>query len=233
MALQYKGWVLGVQGRTDAALAQVQAAMSLARSLNFPLIVAFTASILADLLLLRRDGLACASLSQEQIEYCSEHGLVFWSAAFEIHHGAAQACLNRDPAGVAELERGILDWRKTGAELHMPTWSSFLADAALVVGDLDTAERALSDGIETSKIHGDVFALAELHRLAGRLRLRQNRRSEARRSFEDAVGIARRQDAGLYLLRAGRDLAGLLAEDGDRARSQNILKPVVNSISEN
>jgi len=233
VALQYKGWVLCLQGRTDAALAQVQAAMSLARSLNFPLIVAFTASILADVLLLRRDGLASASLSQEQIDYCSEHGLVFWSAAFEVHHGAAQACLNGDPAGVAELERGILDWRKTGAELHVPTWSSLLADAALVVGDLDTAERALSGGIETSKRHGDVFALAELQRLVGRLRLKQERRSDARRAFEEAVATARRQDAGLFLLRAGRDLAELIADDGDRARAHDILKPIVNAISEN
>ncbi len=232
VALQYKGYVLAVRGLTDSGLAHVQSALSLARTMNFPLIVAFTSAILATVLLLRRDGQACVSLTREQIEYCSEHRFVFWSAAFEIHHGAARACLNGDPAGVAELERGILDWRKTGAELHVPTWSSFLADAALVVGDLDTAERALSDGIETSERHGDVFALAELQRLVGRLRLKQERRSLARRALEEAVGTARRQDAGLYLLRAGRDLAQLIADDGDATGARDILKPIVGSITE-
>ena len=233
VALQYKGFVLAVRGLADSGLAHVQSALSLARTLNFPLIVAFASTILATVLLLRRDGQACASLTREQIDYCSEHRFVFWSAAFEILHGAAQACLNADPSGVVELERGILDWRKTGAELHVPTWSSFLAEAALVVSDLDTAERALSDGIETSERGGDVFALAELQRLVGRLRLRQERRSEARRYFEDAVDTARRQDAGLYLLRAGRDFARLLAEDGDRTTARDVLKPIVDSISEN
>ena len=231
VALQYKGFVLAVRGLADLGLAHVQSALSLARTLNFPLIVAFASTILATVLLLRRDGQACASLTREQIDYCSEHRFVFWSAAFEILHGAAQACLNADPSGVVELERGILDWRKTGAELHVPTWSSFLAEAALVVSDLDTAERALSDGIETSERGGDVFALAELQRLVGRLRLRQERRSEARRYFEDAVDTARRQDAGLYLLRAGRDFARLLAEDGDRTTARDVLKPIVDSIS--
>ena len=232
VALQYKGYVLTVRGLTDSGLAHVESAMSLARSMDFPLIVAFTSTILASVLLLRRDGQACASLTREQIGYCSEHRFVFWSAGFEILHGAARACLNGDPAGVAELERGILNWRKTGAELHVPTWSSFLAEAALVVGDLDTAERALSDGIETSERHGDVFALAELQRLVGRLRLKQERRSEARRAFEEAVATARQQDAGLYLLRAGRDFAQLLAEDGDRTKAHDVLKPIVDAVSE-
>jgi len=232
VARQYKGLVLAVQGRTDGALAQVQAALSLARNLNFQLIVAFTATILADVPLFRREGQDAASLIREQIDYCSEHGLVFRSAAFEILHGAAQGSLKSDPAAVAETEGGTLNWRKTGARIHVPTWSAFLAGIALVADDIVTAERALLDGIDTAQRNGGVFALAELERLTGRLRKRQNRRDTARRAFDRAVEIARAQDAGLYLLRAGRDLAQLLAEEGEAQGAQDLLAPIVGGVTE-
>ena len=76
-------------------------------------------------------------------------------------------CLDRDPDGVAQLEDGIKSWKNTGAALHIPTWSSYLAEAALCVGDIDCAEKAVVNGIKTSERHGDAFALADLKRLAG------------------------------------------------------------------
>jgi hypothetical protein len=47
-----------------------------------------------------------------------------------------------------------------------------------------------------------------------------------------AVEIARAQGAGLYLLRAGRDLAQLLAEDGDTEDARNLLTPIVDGVTE-
>lgn len=229
---QYKGLALAVLGLADSGLAQLESALSLARQMNCPLMVAFASTTLGMVLLLRREHGRCADLVSEQIHYCSEQGFIFWWAACDILHGAARAGLDGDPAGVAQVETGIQNRRKTGAALHTPTWSSYLAEAALVAGDLDRAESALSDGIATSARHGDVFALAELQRLTGRLRLRQQRRSEAGRAFEEAVATARRQDAGWYLLRAGRDLARLIADDGDARGARDVLKPIVDSILE-
>ena len=63
--------------------------------------------------------------------------------------------------------------------------------------------------------NGEVFALADLQRLTGRLLLKTGSPREAREAFEEAIATARRQGARLYLLRAARDLAQILAEDGD------------------
>jgi predicted ATPase len=130
------------------------------------------------------------------------------------------------------LEQGIRSWKKTGAALHIPTWSSYLAEAALCVGDLDCAEKAVLNGIDTSEGHGDAFALAELKRLAGQVLLRQDRHDEARRAFESAVEIADRQEAGLYLLRAGRDLAWLVADHGEATLARDILSPIIGRVTE-
>ena len=134
--------------------------------------------------------------------------------------------------GVIEAENGLLDWMKTGAMLHVPTWSSNIADAALAIGDNASAEKSLSKGLEISRTNGEEFALAELHRLTGRLRAKQDRRNAARDAFAEAVATARRQGAGLYLLRAARDLAQLLAEDGDRTEARELLQPIVEDFPE-
>jgi class 3 adenylate cyclase/tetratricopeptide (TPR) repeat protein len=233
VALQYKGLSLAVRGRADTGLASAQSALSLAKTLNFPLMVAFASTAVGMVLMLRREYQPCAALVRQQIEFCSEQGFIFWSAAHEILHGASQACLDRDPRGLTQLEQGIRSWKKTGAALHIPTWSSYLAEAALCVGDLDCAEKAVLNGIDTSEGHGDAFALAELKRLAGQVLLRQDRHDEARRAFESAVEIADRQEAGLYLLRAGRDLAWLVADHGEATLARDILSPIIGRVTEN
>ena len=232
VALQYKGLSLAVRGYTDSGLASAQSALSLAMTLNFPLMVAFASTAVGMVLMLRRDYRACAALVREQIEFCSEQGFIFWSAAHEILHGASRTCLDRDRDGIAQVEDGIKSWKRTGAALHIPTWSSYLAEAALCVGDIDRAEKAVVNGIKTSERHGDAFALADLKRLAGCVLLRQGCHDRARRAFEASVDMAQQQHAGLYLLRAGRDLARLIADRGDVAGAWEILSPIAEMVPE-
>ena len=231
VSLQYKGLSLTVRGFPEAGLAAALEALSLAQRLNYPLMETFASNILANVLILRRDYASCVSLVRAQIEFCARHNLSFWSAAHEILHGAATAC-GGDPTGLTEVEAGIRTWRQTGAELHVPTWSTYLADGALRVGALDVAERALTDGADACAKHGENFALAELRRLVGLLVRQRNRPSEARRALEEAVDIARRQGAGLFLLRAGRDLARVLADDGDKLSALELLRPIIDGVSE-
>jgi tetratricopeptide (TPR) repeat protein len=232
VAMQYKGLSLAVRGYADSGLASAQSALTLAKSSNFPLMIAFASAALAMVLMLRRDYHPCAALARQQIDFCSEQGLIFWSAAHEILHGASRACLDGDPEGIVQLKEGIANWKKTGAVIHIPTWSSYLAEAALCVGDIDCAEEAVLTGIGASEKHGEAFALADLKRLAGRVRQTQDRQDEARRSFEVAVEIADRQGAKLYLLRAGRDLARHMAVDCDGILARRALSEIVENFPE-
>ena len=232
VATSYKGLALCIQGFADSGLECVRSALSQATSINHPLSVSFASGILSMVLLLRRDYLAGEALAKEQIEYCKERGLAFWLASKHIFHGVASAHASVCGSGIVEAENGKLDWIATGAMLHVPTWSSNIADAALGLGDIPSAEKALSKGLEISRANGEEFALAELYRLTGLLRARQDRRNAARDAFAEAVAIARRQGAGLYLLLAARDLASLLAEDGDRTEARKLLQPIVEDFPE-
>ena len=232
VALQYKGIVLALQGLLDFGLSTAREAVAQAEALKFPLIVPFASTILGLILLMRREFAACAALSTRQLEFCAEHGFVFWSAAHQVLRGAARAHLDGSREGLAETEIGIRNWGRTGAALHVPTWSSLLAEAALAIGEVEVAEKALSNKREQAERRGELYAMAELLRLEGRIEAHRGRADRACQAFTAAVAVARSQGAGLYLLRASRDLAQHRANTGDAIGAYDLLAPIVAAVSE-
>ena len=227
VARQYMGLSLCIRGYPDRGLDFVRLAVAQARKVKHPICLAFALDILCHILLLRRDYGACEEHADELSDLAAEHDFVFWTAGGEIERGAALANLGRGDEGVALAARGIANWIKTDATLHIPTHCSCLADAALVAGDVAEAERALAMGIRLASENGDAFALAELQRLNGRVLLLQGQTREARASFMTAVVIAERQGARLFRLRAARDAAEVLIRDGDRRAAVELLQPLV------
>jgi len=231
VAYLYKGFVQSISGRCDRALENVAHASGLAKKIKHPLSQAFASLLVAVILLFRRDYSACEELSKKQVAFSVEHGFVFWYAAHQVTHGTSAANLSLSAADAAEAKAGIENWRKTDALLHIPTWSSFLADAALACGDLRLADEAIADGLTIARKNNDVLVLADLQRLKGRLLAKEGRRREALQALMEAIETARRQGAELYHLRAARDLARLLAED-DRQQAIELLAPAVESFVE-
>jgi predicted ATPase len=213
IARQYKGLVQCVRGQCDQGLNNARSALETANKLNHPLSQAFASDIVAMVLLLRRDYRACEELTRTQIEFSNEHGFIFWHAAHQIAHGASSANLFLRQIDALEAKIGIENWRKTDALLHVPTWSSFLADAAIAAKDLSLAETAILEGIAIAMENNDHFVLADLERLNGLLLSSQGRQKEAYAALRQAVQTAREQGACLYHLRAARDLARLMADD--------------------
>jgi len=67
---------------------------------------------------------------------------------------------------------------------------------------------------------------AELHRLAGLALVGLNRLEEAHTALEEALAVARRQQAKSYELRAAASLARLWGEQGRRAEARELLAPL-------
>jgi len=67
---------------------------------------------------------------------------------------------------------------------------------------------------------------AELHRLEGVALVGLNRIEEGQSALEDALRIARKQQAKAYELRAATSLARLCGERGRRAEARDLLAPV-------
>ena len=86
------------------------------------------------------------------------------------------------------------------------------------LGHLVEAERLMAET-------GDRFAEAELHRVRGEL-LRGDDDTAAERCFPQAIGIAQKQSAKFWELRAAISLARLWSEQGKRDAARNLLGPI-------
>ena len=67
---------------------------------------------------------------------------------------------------------------------------------------------------------------AEFLRIGGVLSLADGDRASARTRFQQAISVAESQSANRFRLRASRDLAQILADDGDIEGARNVLAPV-------
>ena len=93
-------------------------------------------------------------------------------------------------------------------------------------GEYTAALAAAGEGLESEERTGQRRWGAELHRLAGIAVLALNRLEEAQNEFEEALRIARTQQAKSYELRASMSLARLWGDQGRRAEARDLLAPV-------
>jgi class 3 adenylate cyclase/tetratricopeptide (TPR) repeat protein len=232
VAEQYKGFMCAVRGLLDEAVRHTRSAVESAEKLGHPITRAFARAIHAHVLLMRRDYAGCAEMAKETAQLSAAHGFVFWSAHAEIHEGVAIASLHRSDKGLELGERGLKNWMAGGAQLHVPTWSAHLAEAALLLGRHERVGELLAHALSVSDRTGDFFARAELERLNGRLLLVTGKRSDGQSWLERALTLAHRQGATLFELRAAMDLAELFVGDRDCRRARAILAPVLASYCE-
>ena len=83
---------------------------------------------------------------------------------------------------------------------------------------------------------GERLYEAELHRLTGELLLTQEgtrqKREEAEQHFDEALAIARRQQAKSLELRAAMSLSRLWQQQGKQAEARALLAPIYNWFTE-
>jgi tetratricopeptide (TPR) repeat protein len=101
-------------------------------------------------------------------------------------------------------------------------------------GELDEALELSAKALETAKATGERWYETELFRFKGELLVshRPRRNHEAEASFQQALALAREQQAKLWELRAATSLARLWRDQGKRQRARELLAPVYNWFTE-
>ena len=131
-------------------------------------------------------------------------------------------------AGLAQIRQGLAVVLATGQELTRPLCLMLLTEAAGHVGQIAEGLGLLAEArtaLEASE-RGDL--LAEAYRLQGELLQRQDvpDAAQAEACFQQALAIARRQQAKSWELRAATSLARLYQHQGKRAEAHELLAPV-------
>jgi len=101
-----------------------------------------------------------------------------------------------------------------------------LADALTRRGDHGAGLAAAMEGLTAQEQTGHCQWDAELHRLQGIALVGLDRLEEGQGALEEALRVARRQQAKSYELRAATNLARLWGEQGRRKKARDLLAPV-------
>ena len=99
------------------------------------------------------------------------------------------------------------------------------AEAEVIGGHPDAALAILIEALDTSRERGENWFEAELVRRRGQL-LQQRAPETAEALFKEAIGIARKQEARLWELRAAASLARLRRDQGREDGARDLLAPV-------
>ena len=129
---------------------------------------------------------------------------------------------------MAQVHQGIAAWRATGATLAVPYFCTLLAEVCDHLGHLEDGLQALAEAHTLVEQHEERLWEAEISRLRGVLLLRQTGtpQVEAETCFQQALDVARRQEAKSLELRAAMSLARLWQQQGKHAEAYDLLAPI-------
>jgi adenylate cyclase len=222
----FAGWSLWFLGRPERALIPIQEALALARKVAEPHGLAHALAFAAVLYQLRRERSKALHHADEVIALSTHHGLVLYEAMARVVRGWALIGDGTNREAAEQIRQGLTAWRGTGAQLLRPYFLALLAEAQEHALSEQTA-CILDDAIASAESSGECCYKAELYRLKGEHLFRHGREghvADAEVCFQQALAIAREQDAHSLELRAAMSLARLHRENGRGGPAHDLLR---------
>jgi class 3 adenylate cyclase/predicted ATPase len=218
-------WPLGdveqAQHHVQAALA---AAQEIPNSMNLAVALCFAALFHQ----YRGEGAAAYARAEAAVRLSTERGFTHFVALGTIYQGWALVMQEQAAEGIAHIHHGLTAYEATGALLERPSSLALLATAYEKVGKVEEGLTRLEEALALVEAREIRWCEAELHRCKGQLLLRQTAPNvpQAEACFQQALSIARRQQAKSWELRAAMGLACLWQQQGKWAEARALLAPV-------
>lgn len=220
-------------GLPDRGLQTIHKALHLAEQVEHPFTFSFALVGALGVHLFRREPHKTLKYAEKAIEFCRAQQIRQWIPHSIYGRGLALAMLGNAVEGIEEAEKGFLGWQQIGSLLWGARMRAVFADVCLQAGDLQRAERLLTEALDHVAQTGERLYEAELYRLRGELWWQQSRGvpnqqmlSEIEASLLLAIDIAQKQQAKLWELRATVSLSRLLIEQGKEVEPYVQLKAI-------
>ena len=226
--LAFAAWALWHRGYPEQALVRSREALTLAGQLAHPHSMVLALYFAAVVQQLRRQVQATQTHAEATVRLATEQGFAFYAANGTVQHGWALAVQGQDAEGLHQMRQGLTAYQATGATLHGTYFLARLAEVHGSMGQVESGLNTVAQALELMEKHEERVWEAELHRLQGELLLQQDvaNAAQAAMCFQQALAIARRQEAKSLELRAARSLAHLWQHQGKRAEAYALLAPV-------
>jgi predicted ATPase len=126
------------------------------------------------------------------------------------------------------MQQGLAAILATGQTLARPAYLVLLAEATGHAGQVEEGLRLLAEALTAFEASGRGDLLAEAYRLQGALLLRQAvpDTAQAETCFQQALAIARHQQAKSWELRAATSLSRLWQQQGKCQEAYDLLAPI-------
>jgi predicted ATPase len=219
---------LWLMGYPEQALARVHDALALAHELSHPFSLAFVRYWVAFVFQVCRNVSAVQEQAEAAVALSTERGFPLWAAAGTSLRGWALAIQDQGTEGIAQVRQGIAAWRTSGGALWVPYYCTVLAEAYDHLGHTADGLQALAEAHTLVEQQEERWWEAEVSRLRGVLLLKHPviQQEEAEACFQQALAVARRQQARSLELRAAMSLGRLWQRQGKRGEARELLAPI-------
>jgi predicted ATPase len=234
LCLSYAAMALWSLGYPDQALQRSRDALTLARQLSHSFSLTQALYWAALFHQQRREVNAALKQAEASIELAREQEFAQNLAVGTVFRGWALAMQGQSDEGIAEIQQGISAWQATGAAIGLTYYLMMLAEAYGKGGQSAKGLRVLAEALTLVDKNGERWREAELHRLKGLLLLAlpTDRQAEAEACFQQALAVARHQQAKAWELRAAMSLSRLWQRQGKRAATRELLAPIYSWFTE-
>jgi predicted ATPase len=179
------------------------------------------------------DPEAAYPVAERVVVLASEHAFPLWLAGGRMLRGWASCNLGNVEEGLPELRRSVRALEATGALIWVQFARYLLAQAFAKAEQLTDAMKLVDQTLPTVATTSGRWYEAELHRLKGDLLVGTGGSpATAEACYQKAIGVAVRQGARLWQLRAANALAGLWCAQGKIPDVHALLAPLAASFDE-
>jgi len=218
-------WLLGYP---DQAVASSQAALALAQQLAHPLRCTNALYWAAKLHHFRREAPLTHTRAEAAMTIATDQGFPLPLAEATPLRGWALAASGYWEEGITQIQQRLAASQARGITRDRPYHLALLAEVSAQGRQSTTGLEALAEAFATLAKHGAHWWEAELYRLRGELLLQHSvaQPEEAEACFQQALAVARRQQAKSLELRAAMSLTRLWQHQGKRAETHQLLAEV-------
>ena len=179
---------------------------------------------------IQRNSSVVSKRATELFALGNEQGFLMFTALAKIYLGWAMALGCEASAGAELCDAGIVVCRRAGIRLGLSLHLGLYAEALSKTTNRDRALSALREATQEILETDEHFWEAELLRLEGEFESDSGfDLGRAETCFQQALAVARHQEARLLELRAATSLARLFVRLGRRTAASDILLPILAS----
>ena len=166
--------------------------------------------------------------AEAAITLAREQGLPHQVAYGTIMHGWALAMRGQWEQGIVQIQQGLVAQQTVGAQIARPHFLAMLTEAHAAAGQAEAGLDVLAEALALVDRTDERYWEAELYRLKGELLLQQATPDapQAEACFQQALAVARRQQAKSWELRTAMSLSRLWQQQSRRDEAYELLAPI-------